>query len=164
MKKYLIIIIVHALAVINVQAQSLDHVVVSSGGLAGDTLNATLGEVFVFSISNNDISINAGSQSDLGNTGTASNNEIQNNNPGNNMLLYPNPVKDYVNLRVDGLKETNVSFQVFDINGKIVMSQNMFSTNKIFTLNVQMLIEGTYILSGITPEGQSIGNIKIVKQ
>ena len=38
-------------------AQNLDRVALSSGGISSDTLNATIGEIFVFSVNKSGISL-----------------------------------------------------------------------------------------------------------
>ena len=148
-----------------VQAQNLDRVALSSGGISSDTINATIGEIFVFSVSESGISLDAGTQSDQSNTGgiTTSITQTQTVTNHTDILVYPNPVEDFLNLQINGLNSETVSFQVFDIAGKLVLQHNSVGTNNLHRLKVEQLPQGNYFIQGYTPNGEAIGQIKFIK-
>ena len=80
---------------------------------------------------------------------------LQENNFINNIIPYPNPVKDILNFKT----EQNISkVEVYDIAGRI-LSSNSISENKI---DLSELKTGNYILKLYTEKGMF--NIKIVKE
>jgi len=146
-----------------INAQNLDRVALSSGGISTDTINATIGEIFVFSVSNTGINIDAGSQSDQGNTGGITTNVSFNAKSQSDILIYPNPVDDFVNLKINGLKSEIIAFQVFDVAGKLVLNLNSIGKNSLFRINVNSLSKGNYFIIGYSSQGESVGQIKFVK-
>ena len=166
MKKTLTFFIAFCLfcfATAKLQAQTLDRVALSSGGISSDTINATIGEIFVFSVSESGISLDAGAQSDQNNTGGMSTTVTKTEINQADMLVYPNPVQDFLNLQISGLSSETVSFQVFDVAGKLVMQHNSVGTNNLHRLQVKQLPQGNYFIQGYTPKGEAIGKIKFVK-
>jgi hypothetical protein len=145
------------------QAQTLDRISLSSGGISSDTLNATLGEIFVFSVSSGGISLDAGSQSDNSNTGGIPSSVTQNETVQSVVLVYPNPVGDLLNLQINGLKSETIAFQVFDISGKLVLQYNSVGANHIHQLQVKQLPSGNYFIQGYTANGENIRKIKFIK-
>ncbi|PQB05416.1 FG-GAP-like repeat-containing protein [Aureitalea marina] len=74
-----------------------------------------------------------------------------------NLILYPNPTKDVLNLGLNGNMD-NVIYTVFDINGKRVMNGRLDRS----VLDVSSLISGNYFLR-ILQEG-NIMTQRFVKQ
>ena len=63
--------------------------------------------------------------------------------------MYPNPVRSQATVSFDVKDNTNVNFQVFDLTGRMVMSQNMGRYSEgthQFQLNTENLSTGSYIL------------------
>ncbi|MBN2779009.1 MAG: T9SS type A sorting domain-containing protein [Bacteroidales bacterium] len=148
------------------QAQNLDRVTLSSGGISNEGISATIGELFVFSINADGISLDAGGQSDEEDTGGIP--DVPTSNPMQietqmQTLVYPNPVEDLLNLQINGLKSETVSFQVFDALGKLVLQQTKSSTERIFQIKVSELTAGNYYIKGYSVLGENIGEIKFIK-
>lgn len=143
-------------------SQNLDRIAISSGGISSDTLNATIGEIFVFSISSGGISLDAGSQSDTTNSGgiTTTIEALR----GAVTLVFPNPVSDFVNMKIADANDDPLVFSVFDATGRLVMQQNAAAVNHIYTIGVSQLVAGQYFLSGMASSGKQFGNIQFVKQ
>lgn len=146
-----------------IQAQNLDRVAISSGGISSDTLNATIGEIFVFSINSSGISLDAGSQSDQSNTGGLINSITQTKSSQSEILIYPNPVIDYLNLKIEGINAETISFQIYDVAGKLIMQHNSVCTNNLYQIKVKQLQKGNYFIQGYTAKGEAIGKIKFIK-
>jgi hypothetical protein len=63
--------------------------------------------------------------------------------------MYPNPVSSQATLSFELSESCNVSYQVFDMTGRMVMSQNMgrFAEGEHqVNLNAENLSTGSYIL------------------
>lgn len=92
----------------------------------------------------------------------ASTTSISENNTGNEINLFPNPVNDIMslNLNMENAGE-DVIVEIFDTRGARVKSwnfQNISTTNNTLTLNTEDLSEGMYhlnVLSGATLETRS---------
>ena len=147
-----------------VQAQTFDRIALSSGGISSDTINATIGEIFVFTVTGGGMSLDAGAQSDQNNTGGGIITSItKTENQTTDILVYPNPVQDYVNLHIQGLNSKTVSFQIFDAGGKLAMQQNSAGSNDLYRLQVGQLPQGNYFIQGFTAQGATFGKIKFIK-
>jgi len=145
-------------------AQTLDRAVISSGGIVSDTINGTIGEVFVFNLSANGVmSLSSGSQSDTGYTGGLPVALVNSKTNQQSILVYPNPVDAYVHLQINGLKAGTVTFHVFDASGKMVLQHDASAVNKIYNIPVKQLRSGNYYIAGFTTSGESIGKIEFIK-
>ena len=71
--------------------------------------------------------------------------------------LYPNPVKDILNIETNNVNIQNVN--IYDVLGKKVWSQSELTSNSI---NISSLNKGLYFIK-LTSEGQSVTR-KIVKE
>jgi hypothetical protein len=145
------------------QAQNFDRIAISSGGISSDTINATIGEVFVFSVSGGGISLNSGSQSDTNNTGGIFTTATKTENTQSQILVYPNPVKEYMNLRIIGLNSETIAFNVYDATGRLVIQENSIGENNLYRIQVKQLTQGNYFIQGYTPKGETIGKINFIK-
>ena len=135
MKKTILILISLFAGITLLQAQNLDRVTLSSGGISHEGISATIGELFVFSINADGISLDAGGQSDEEDTGGVP--DLPTANPLQveqkmQTMVYPNPVEDLLNLQINGLKSETVAFQVFDALGKLVLQQTKSSSEKLY--------------------------------
>jgi hypothetical protein len=166
MKKPTFLLLILATFVLYTNAQNLDRVTISSGGISADEISATIGEVFVFSVGDGDISFDAGGQSDeedtggLTDTSTGKPSIIANNK---SLTVYPNPVSDYLNMQINGLENSAISFQIYDATGKLVKQHNANNSDFLYQIRVNELKQGNYFIKGFTARGESIGEIKFIK-
>ena len=66
-----------------------------------------------------------------------------------NVSLYPNPVQGLATLSFNLNEDGNVSYQVFDLNGRMVMNQNMgrlVAGEHQVNITAETLSSGSYIL------------------
>ena len=66
-----------------------------------------------------------------------------------NLSMYPNPVSSQATLSFDLKESCNVSYQVFDLTGRMVMNQNMgrmCEGEQQININAENLSSGSYIL------------------
>jgi hypothetical protein len=72
----------------------------------------------------------------------------------NDALLYPNPVKDYVQVTMSSDKMQDVKVLVYDISGSLI-HQAKYPLNKgnnVFTMDTNKWKPGTYIMQLVTPD------------
>ena len=86
-------------------------------------------------------------------TGNLSTTETQKSNK----QIYPNPAKDFIAIKNE--KTENLSYQIFDVLGKIIMSGKSKSNEKI---DIQTLEKGNYFLQIQNGNGQK-ENLKLIK-
>jgi Secretion system C-terminal sorting domain len=85
-------------------------------------------------------------------------NEISNAN----FMIYPNPAQDYVNIESNNSNGT-FSISVYDLVGRLVLSQPETTSIGKRTLDIHLLPSGLYLLN-ITDEHGKITGYKIVKE
>lgn len=73
------------------------------------------------------------------------------------LKVYPNPTSSYVNIDASNL--TNVSVQILDLNGRILLSQKLSKSSQ---QDLSSLLPGVYLLKIISDQGSK--TTKIVKK
>jgi len=76
------------------------------------------------------------------------------------VLAYPNPTTDYLTLKVKNYESNNLSFKLFDINGKLLKTENLMG--KETQIEMQNLNPGNYFLK-ITDNQKEIKVFTIIK-
>ena len=74
------------------------------------------------------------------------------------MSIYPNPTRDYLTLTTED--NAGFSYQLYDINGRIIESNNVTSNNT--TITMQNLPSTTYFLK-VTISPEKVRTYKIIK-
>ena len=77
-----------------------------------------------------------------------------------NLITYPNPVTDELNIDLTGVTGEG-TISVITLEGKLIQTQNT-SGNSLITLNLSHLSQGIYLCRFSKAEGIKI--IKIIKQ
>jgi hypothetical protein len=78
-----------------------------------------------------------------------------------NCSAYPNPTTDYLTLKVDNFELSTVSFQLFDINGKLL--ENKKVTGNESTISMENLVPATYLLKVVQMKHASYQEVKTFK-
>ncbi|OXE99126.1 putative secreted protein (Por secretion system target) [Flavobacterium araucananum] len=78
------------------------------------------------------------------------------------MTAYPNPTIDILNLVVVNDKLDNLSYNIFDINGKLVSRNSKITTSET-KVSLQELNQGIYFLA-IKENNKTIKTFKIIKK
>ncbi len=73
---------------------------------------------------------------------------------------YPNPTTDKLTLKVENYVLDDLSYQLFDMNGKILESKKMM--DKITSITMSKFIPGTYFLKVISNQKEA-KTFKIIK-
>jgi len=74
--------------------------------------------------------------------------------------VYPNPATDYLILKIEGYELSNLSFQIYDISGKIF--QNGQISANITSIVVGNLASGTFFVK-IIDKNKEVKLFKIIK-
>lgn len=61
-----------------------------------------------------------------------------------NTLLYPNPVRDNVTVRIAEIKEADTRIELYSVTGDIVFSRQLYSAEGTVTLDFSSVSNGTY--------------------
>jgi PKD repeat protein len=77
-------------------------------------------------------------------------------------MVYPNPVNEFVIIRLDGLQGGNFSVQIAEITGKSVMSQTINPTTET-SVSLIGFASGLYTIE-LLQDGTVIGSQKLIKE
>ena len=154
--KKIIALIIFGCSIISIQAQ---QTTVSAGGDAsgiGGTFSYSIGQVVYTYNYGTDVIMAQGVQqpfeiSILG---------LDNYQINLVMQTYPNPTKDYLVLNVHALDLSNMIFQLYDVNGRLIETRTMF--NPIETICMMNLPSSVYVLKVIN-NNKEVKSFKIIK-
>lgn len=81
---------------------------------------------------------------------------------GINLLIsaYPNPTTDYLTLEVKDFELTNLSFQLYDINGKLLQSEKI--TGNQTSIVMSNLVPANYFVK-VIQGNKEVKSFKIIK-
>ncbi len=65
--------------------------------------------------------------------------------PVNEVIVYPNPVKDNINIFINAVSNYAKSIQIFDLNGKLLKNYSKAAKNNV-SYNVSDLSKGVYLI------------------
>lgn len=78
------------------------------------------------------------------------------------MIAFPNPVIDELNLIVLNNKFDNLSYDLFDINGRVISEASNISSSET-KVSMQELVKGVYFLA-VSNNSKKIKTFKIIKK
>jgi len=73
---------------------------------------------------------------------------------------YPNPTADYLTLSIDEFEISNLSYQLYDINGKLLQNEKIISNQTSIVMS--NLVNATYFVK-VIQEKKEIKTFKIIK-
>ncbi len=76
------------------------------------------------------------------------------------VTAYPNPTTDYLTLRIGEFDISNLSYQLYDLNGKLLRNEKL--SGNATQINMRNYVPSTYFVKVITGN-QSIKTFKIIK-
>lgn len=145
-------------------SQSLEKQVFGSSGTAlentNNQLNFTIGESLVSNLTSASNTIEQGFWKSVAQITLSTDDFIANNIE---LILYPNPVTDYLNIRFKEQTQNEFKLQLVDILGR---NQNVISTLNSQSdniVNVSNLAKGTYILNFADTTTNKKISYKIIK-
>ena len=77
------------------------------------------------------------------------------------VLAYPNPVTNFLNLKIENVELSTWNFQLFDMQGKLLQNQKV--TDNETQIDMSNYAPSTYFVR-ITNQNQLIKEFKIIKQ
>lgn len=136
------------------------HASVASGADAsgsGGTISYSIGQVVNTTNIGTSFSIAEGVQQPYEISVTVG---INNSNIQLGAMIYPNPTTNYIVLKTEGYPSKELSYQLFDQNGKLIVSKQIISNSE--RIEMQNLAASTYFLKVI--ENQTVRKVfKIAK-
>lgn len=81
-------------------------------------------------------------------------------------ILYPNPAMNFVDYKFNMQEEALVSFEIYDVTGKVVdvlLTQKCKKGQNLIRFNIASLPTGSYILSGTMQSGKKVMTEQFVK-
>ena len=78
-----------------------------------------------------------------------------------NVSAYPHPTTDYLELKVENLQLSELSYKLYDISGKVY--QNKEIGNSITKIEMQNLPQGIYFIKVIDTKNKEFKTFKIIK-
>lgn len=76
------------------------------------------------------------------------------------MTVYPNPSQSIVNLKVEDQMWENLTFQLYDVSGRLLLTQKV--TGALTVVPMQYLAGGSYLLKVSDPE-KTVKTFTIIK-
>jgi len=76
------------------------------------------------------------------------------------LSVYPNPTTDYIQLKVESEKVKSLTFQLIDLQGKVITNKKITASNT--TIKMEELPKAIYFLN-VTKNNQVIKTFKIIK-
>jgi hypothetical protein len=77
--------------------------------------------------------------------------------------VFPNPVMEQINIRVNYTNENHIHIKILDLKGKEVFNENYSGISNLIGINAKDFATGTYILSLSNKENKLLCSYKIVK-
>ena len=77
-----------------------------------------------------------------------------------NLTTYPNPTTNFLTLNVGNYTTENLTYQLFDISGKLIESKKITSTTE--TINLENFAIATYFLK-VSNNNKEVKTFKIIK-
>ena len=156
---YLLILLLAIITISNSYSQESVTVSGSTATGTGGSSSYSVGQITYTSQTSSGGFINLGVQQPyeivtLGNDDFAAINLV--------MSAYPNPTTDVLNLTVSDDKWNNLSYQLFDINGKTLSNLQKITASET-SVSMQELQQGIYFLA-INSDGKTIKTFKIIKK
>jgi hypothetical protein len=74
--------------------------------------------------------------------------------------VSPNPTADFINLTVDNYKTENLTYQLYDINGKLLENEKVQGSQTV--ISMKALATATYLLK-VTDNNKEVKTFKIIK-
>lgn len=85
----------------------------------------------------------------------------ENTNINLEMMVYPNPTSNFLTLKIADLESSNLTFQLFDLQGRLIKNKKIFTNSNIILM--ENLATSTYFLK-IKDNQKIIKTFKIIKK
>jgi hypothetical protein len=75
--------------------------------------------------------------------------------------VFPNPASRFLKLKIENYKLKNLSYQLYDMNGKLLESKTV--DNNETTISIENIVPSTYFLK-VTDNNKEVKAFKIIKK
>ena len=139
-----------------IQAQEAVYTSGGNGTGSGGTIGYSIGQLAFNESSDGTYSITQGVQQpfEISNTLSLDNYQFL------NLKAFPNPTKEYLELSFKKGYENQLTYKLFDINGKLIQTKDELKINE--TINMSSLNNAIYYLS-VFKNDLNIKTLKIIK-
>jgi hypothetical protein len=158
-KHYFLILLLTSFPFISGYSQ--ESILASGGTATGSegTASYSVGEIFIGTQTGTNGSVAQGTQQPF-EISTLGNDEFPQINL--EMVVYPNPTVDKLNLLIGNKEWSNLTYQLFDISGKII-SENQKITAPETPVSMQSFSQGIYFLI-VKDNTKTVKTFKIIKK
>jgi len=93
-------------------------------------------------------------------------NEITDNGNIADIVIYPNPAKNFVNLKLNSFNKSEIEIQIFNLEGKKVLDKkHVFQTNlKSVSLDISSIESGIYLVNILDDTAKLVAAEKLIVQ
>ncbi len=158
-KKIFFIISILVLSWVELQAQESINTAGGNASGSGGSVSYSVGQVFYTTNSDANTSVAQGVQQPYEISVVSSVEEA--NSITLSFSAYPNPATDYVKLQIEGDMIDNLSYQLVDINGKILQNQKI--SNNQTAIIISNYVASTYFLK-VSRGNKETKTFKIIKK
>lgn len=153
------LILVHLIFLLSIIELTAQEIIITSGGNAvgNGSVSYSIGQTFVTANFSNSGSIAEGIQQSI-EIFTLSNSNLKAVNL--EAITYPNPTKDYINLKLNNDLFNSLEYTIFNVNGKSIKSGKVVEKNN--KIKIQHFTKGIYFLK-VTQNNSSLKVFKIIK-
>jgi len=85
---------------------------------------------------------------------------IENTNININLSIYPNPTKDFLNLKIENYNNQNLSYQLYNLQGQLIQGDHIINAST--SIQMSDLAKSTYSII-ITKDQKIIKTFNIIK-
>lgn len=83
---------------------------------------------------------------------------------GSDMIIYPNPASESVNLEYGIYEGQNAQLEIFDLSGKLVLTKKLVKQQEVYSIETSLLQAGVYMLRIVVDgEATEVKRLIIVK-
>jgi len=79
------------------------------------------------------------------------------------IIVYPNPVSDFLNVRFIATEKIDLIIELIDLNGKVLLNEKVVTDQFITQINFKYVKPGSYFLRLRKTTGELIESYKILK-
>lgn len=77
------------------------------------------------------------------------------------LAVFPNPTTDNLTLQVKDGKQEKLSYQLYDMQGKLLNSENL--TSQETTIEMKDFAKATYFINVVNDKNQKVQSFKVIK-
>lgn len=88
-------------------------------------------------------------------------NSINDSSATSAIRIYPNPASETINLEIEILDGQKIEALIFDLNGKLIMTNQLEPQQTVYVIDTHLLSGGVYLLQ-VTVNGEAVESKRLV--